>query len=442
VSESSAQTTASQPPPGSHRAPVSTTGAPAITAAIPTTVGESVRSYRYRVRSGELGSLPAVLGIVLLIVIFGVLKPDLLHASSIGSLLQESAAPITLAMGLVFVLLLGEIDLSAGVVGAAASAFGVLWTARHGLPWYIAVIAAVVFGTAAGTLLGWLRARLGIPSFVVTLAAFISFQGIQIFLAGNSGGLSTQNQPVLVNLIYGNLSRVDGWIALVVFVAGFAVVKFYQREDRKKQGLAVESSTMFGIRIAAIAVGGAVFVYLCNLNELAPWQQARGLYQGGLPWLVPIIAVLGVILTFVLSKTRYGRHIYAVGGNTEAARRAGIPVRLIRTSVFSICSALAAISGLFAASQQNAATDNQGLGNTLLLGVAAAVVGGTSLAGGRGRVVDAILGGLALSILAFGMSDLLNSGNNTQYEDIITGVVLLIAAGVDATSRHAGRASS
>jgi D-xylose transport system permease protein len=185
-----------------------------------------------------------------------------------------------------------------------------------------------------------------------------------------------------------------------------------------------------------------VFVYLCNLNELAPWQIARGLYQGGVPWLVPIIVILGVILTFVLSKTRYGRHIYAVGGNTEAARRAGIPVRLVRTSVFSICSALAAVSGLFAASQQNAATDNQGQGNVLLLGVAAAVVGGTSLAGGRGRVVDAILGGLALSILAFGMSDLLNSGNNTQYEDIITGVVLLIAAGVDATSRHAGRASS
>jgi D-xylose transport system permease protein len=441
VSESPAPTAAS-PAPGSHRAPVSSTDAAAVTAAIPTTVAESIQAYRHRVRSGELGSLPAILGIVLLIIIFGSLKPDLLHASSIGSLLQESAAPITLAMGLVFVLLLGEIDLSAGVVGAAASAFGVLWTAHHGMPWYIAILAAVAFGTAAGTLLGWLRARLGIPSFVVTLAAFISFQGIQIFLTGNAGGLSTQNQAVLVNLIYGTLSRTDGWIGLAVFVIGFGLVRYYQRESRRKQDLAVESMSMYIIRLAAIAVGGAVFVYLCNLNELAPWQVARGLYQGGVPWLVPIIAVLAVVLTFVLSKTRYGRHIYAVGGNTEAARRAGIPVRVIRTSVFSICSALAAVSGLFAASQQNAATDNQGQGNILLLGVAAAVVGGTSLAGGRGRVVDAVLGGLALSILAFGMSDLLNSGNNTQYEDIITGVVLLIAAGVDATSRHAGRASS
>jgi D-xylose transport system permease protein len=441
VSEPPTQTAASQPP-SSHRTPVNSSGAPSVVVAIPTTLGESVRSYRYKVRNGDLGSLPAVLGIVLLIIIFGSLKPDLLHASSIGSLLQESAAPITLAMGLVFVLLLGEIDLSAGVVGAAASAFGVLWTARHGMPWYIAVIAAIAFGTVSGTLLGWLRARLGIPSFVVTLAAFISFQGIQIFLAGNSSGLSTQNVPVLVNLIYGTLSPTDGWIGLAIFVIGFALVRYFQLQDRKKQGLVVEGTSMFVARIVAIAVVGGVFVYLCNLNELAPWQVARGLYQGGVPWLVPIIAVLGIILTFVLSKTRYGRHIYAVGGNTEAARRAGIPVRLIRTSVFSICSALAAVSGLFAASQQNAATDNQGLGNTLLLGVAAAVVGGTSLAGGRGRVVDAILGGLALSILAFGMSDLLNSGNNTQYEDIITGVVLLIAAGVDATSRHAGRASS
>ena len=441
MSEPPIQTAANQPP-SSHRTPVNTSGAPTVVAAIPTTIGESIQSYRYKVRNGELGSLPAVLGIVLLIIIFGSLKPDLLHASSIGSLLQESAAPITLAMGLVFVLLLGEIDLSAGVVGAAASAFGVLWTAKHGMPWYIAVVAAVAFGTVSGTLLGWLRARLGIPSFVVTLAAFISFQGIQIFLAGNSSGLSTQNVPVLVNLIYGTLSPTDGWIGLAVFVIGFGLVRYFQLQDRKKQGLIVEGMSMFTVRIVLIAVAGAVFVYLCNLNELAPWQIARGLYQGGVPWLVPIIAVLGIILTFVLSKTRYGRHIYAVGGNTEAARRAGIPVRLIRTSVFSICSALAAVSGLFAASQQNAATDNQGLGNTLLLGVAAAVVGGTSLAGGRGRVVDAILGGLALSILAFGMSDLLNSGNNTQYEDIITGVVLLIAAGVDATSRHAGRASS
>jgi D-xylose transport system permease protein len=441
MSESSAKTSPSEQL-GGHRAPSGSSGAPTVTATVPTSIGESLASYRGRVRSGELGSLPAVLGIVLLIVIFGVAKPELLHASSIGSLLQESAAPITLAMGLVFVLLLGEIDLSAGVVGAAASAFGVLWTAHHNMPWYICVVAAIAFGTVSGTLLGWLRARLGIPSFVVTLAAFISFQGIQIFITGNAGGLSTQNQAVLVNLIYGTLSPADGWIGLAVFVIGFALVKYFQRQDRVKQELAVEPMSLFGIRILAIAVAGGVFVYLCNLNELAPWQIARGLYQGGVPWLVPIIVILGVILTFVLSKTRYGRHIYAVGGNTEAARRAGIPVRLVRTSVFSICSALAAVSGLFAASQQNAATDNQGQGNVLLLGVAAAVVGGTSLAGGRGRVVDAILGGLALSILAFGMSDLLNSGNNTQYEDIITGVVLLIAAGVDATSRHAGRASS
>jgi D-xylose transport system permease protein len=183
-------------------------------------------------------------------------------------------------------------------------------------------------------------------------------------------------------------------------------------------------------------------VYFCNIDEALSWQQKEGIHIQGVPWPVPIIIVLLAILTFVLNKTRYGRHIYAVGGNDEAARRAGIPVRMVRTSVFIVCSGMAAFSGLFIASNLNGVNTQEGGGNTLLLAVAAAVIGGTSLAGGRGRVVDAVLGGLALGILQYGMSDLIKGGNAAAYEFIITGIVLLLAAAVDAVSRHAGRVTS
>ena len=435
-----------QPQPGSHRAPSAPppfVPPPGVTpdGGAPT-VADAVRSYAQRVRQGELGSLPAVLGIILLTVVFAIAEPSLFSVSGLSDVLQQSAAPITLAMGLVFVLLLGEIDLSAAVVGSTAAAFGVIWTVKHGTPWFVAIILAMLFGTVCGTALGWLRARLGIPSFVVTLAAYLSFQGVLDFIAGTSSGLDMGSNSVFFNLIGGRLSKVGGWIFLVLFVLGYALVKWFQRADRNRQKLPVEAASIYWLRVGSLTVFGAVFVYLCNANELSlAWQKREGLYLGGVPWAVPIIAVLGVILTFVLSKTRYGRHIYAVGGNTEAARRAGIPVRAVRTSVFAICSCMAAISGLFLGSQVGAVNATSSLGNTLLLGVAAAVIGGTSLAGGRGRVMDAVLGGIALTILIFGMSDLLKNNDNAQWEDIVTGAVLLIAAGVDATSRHAGRAS-
>jgi D-xylose transport system permease protein len=418
------------------------TSAPPVGAAMPGSIGEAWNNYRGKIRNGDLGSLPAVFGIVLLVAIFGIAEPSLIGASSLQSVLEFAAPAVVLAMGLVFVLLLGEIDLSAGVVGSTAACFGVYWTYYHGWSWWEAILAAMVFGTACGVVLGWLRARLGIPSFVVTLAAFISFQGVQIFLADTkAGGLLENRQPILGELISGRLSKLGSWVFLAVLVIIYVAVKYAQRADRVRQGLSVEAPILLILRIAGLIVLGGLFTWACNLNTLASWQAAKGLYSGGEPWSVPIIAFLVIAFTFMLSKTRYGRHIYAVGGNNEAARRAGIPVVLIRTSVFVICSGLAAVSGLLLAAQENQATDSQGLGNTLLLGVAAAVIGGTSLMGGRGRVVDAVLGGVALTILSFGMSDLISGASNGQWEDIITGIVLLIAAWVDAASRHAGRQS-
>ncbi len=416
--------------------------APTVTAAVPRTLGETFNNYRSRVRSGEIGSLPAVIGIVLLIVIFSIAQPGFLTLSSFVSILQESAPTITLAMGLVFVLLLGEIDLSAGVVGSTAAAFGAILSVKHGIAWPIAILGAAAFGAIAGTLLGTLRARIGIPSFVVTLAAFISFQGAQILVIGSSSGQVSITDKTLLLLDNGRISPVLGWVYLVIAVVGYAAVKFVQVASRRRQGLANEPTSVLALRIAALAIGGAIFVYFCNVDEALDWQKREGIHIRGVPWVAPIIAVMLVILTFALSKTRYGRHVYAVGGNDEAARRAGIPVRLIRTSVFVICSTMAGFSGLFLASQLNGVNTQEGGGNVLLLAVAAAVIGGTSLMGGRGRVVDAVLGGLALAILQYGMSDLIKGGNASAYQFIITGIVLLLAAAVDALSRHAGRTTS
>ncbi|MGH6655354.1 MAG: sugar ABC transporter permease [Actinocrinis sp.] len=416
--------------------------APVVTAAMPRTIGESFSNWRARVSTGEIGSLPAVIGIVVLVVIFSIAQPGFWSLSSFVSILQESAATIVLAMGLVFVLLLGEIDLSAGVVGSTAACFGAILSVKHNMPWPIAVIAAAAFGAVSGLLLGWLRSRIGIPSFVVTLAAFISFQGAQILVIGSSSGQVSISDKVIIALDNSRLSPVLGWVYLVIGIALYTVVKMIQLGSRRRQGLATEPTILLVLRIGAMIIGGALFVYACNIDQALDWQQRAGIHIRGVPWVAPIIVVLLVILTFVLGKTRYGRHIYAVGGSDEAARRAGIPVRLIRTSVFVICSTLAGLSGLFLASQLNGVNTQEGSGNTLLLAVAAAVVGGTSLAGGRGRVIDAVLGGLALTVLAYGMSNLIKGGNASAYQFIITGIVLLLAAAVDALSRHAGRAGA
>jgi len=416
--------------------------APVVTAAVPNSIGDSFNNYRARLRSGEIGSVPAVIGIVLLVIIFTTAQSTFWSVSSFVSILQESAPTITLAMGLVFVLLLGEIDLSAGVVGSTAAAFGALLSVKHNIAWPLAVIGSAAFGAVSGALLGWLRARIGIPSFVVTLAAFISFQGAQILVIGGSSGQVSISDKTLILLDNGRLSPALGWVYLVIGVALYAAIRLTQVASRRKQGLAVEPTSLQLLRIAALAAGGAVFVYFCNIDEALSWQQRQGIHIRGVPWPVPIIAVFLAILSFLLNKTRYGRHVYAVGGNDEAARRAGIPVRLIRTSVFVICSTMAAFSGLFLASQLNGVNTQEGGGNVLLLAVAAAVIGGTSLAGGRGRVVDAVLGGLALQILQYGMSDLIKGGNASAYQYIITGIVLLLAAAVDALSRHAGRVTS
>ncbi|NUT33792.1 MAG: ABC transporter permease [Hamadaea sp.] len=395
------------------------------------------RTYGRKLRGGDLGALPAVAGLIVLCALFTALNPRFLTPINIANLFTQ-AAPITvIAMGLVFVLLLGEIDLSAGFTSGVCAAVLAILLTNEGWPWYAAVGAAIATGVAIGLLLGFLVSKVGIPSFVVTLAAFLTFQGIVLRLLKEGTNISIRdNQTVVIALENEYLSPLLGWVFVAVAVGGLAAVQIFTKLKRTRRGLASDPWEIVALRIGSLAVllGAAVAV----LNQ----ERSRNpLIFGslkGLPIIVPIIAILLVFWTIVLRRTRFGRHIYAVGGNVEAARRAGISVDRIRISAFVICSGMAAIGGIVAASQARSVDPNTGGSTVLLYAVGAAVIGGTSLFGGRGRVLDAVLGSLVVAVIVNGLGLL---GLSSWVKYVFTGSVLLLAAGVDALFRRRAAAS-
>jgi len=294
---------------------------------------------------------------------------------------------------------------------------------------------AVVTGTLIGFLLGFLVAKIGIPSFVVTLAAFLAFQGVALLLLEEGKNVSVR-EPIIVAVANRNIYPWLGWALGGFGVLAFATVQFLSVANRRAKGVTAErwQITLTKVVGLAVIVGATVFV----LNE----ERSANTFVSslkGVPIAVPIVVVLLVLWTFVLRRTAYGRHLYAVGGNREAARRAGINVDRIRISAFVICSTMAAIGGIIAASRANSVDPNTGGSNVLLYAVGAAVIGGTSLFGGKGRVIDAVIGGLVVAVIENGMS-LMGYGAGVKY--VVTGIVLLLAAGVDALSRkrtEAGR---
>jgi D-xylose transport system permease protein len=398
----------------------------------PETFGEHFRGYVGKVRGGDMGALPAVLGIVVLSVIFGVANSDFLTKGNFANLLTQGAPIMVIAMGLVFVLLLGEIDLAAGYTsGVAAALMATLLADGH--PLWLTLVASIGSGVAIGLLQGTLVAKVGIPSFVVTLAGFLAWQGVVLWIVGE-GGTIVINNSVIDAIEGGNMSPLAGWVMLVVLVAGYAAVTVSRVARRRRLHFAAEPMSVVVLRIIALAVLGSFTVFILNEN--------RSLFAGnvlrGVPWVVPIVVVLLIAGTFLLGRTTYGRHVYATGGNTEAARRAGIRVDAIRVSVFILCSSFAAVGGIIAASRLQSVDPEAGGGNTLLFAVGAAVIGGTSLFGGRGKIRDAVLGGAVIAIIANGMSLL---GWSSAVQFVATGIVLLIAAGVDALSRRTASAS-
>lgn len=411
------------------------------------------RSYRQRVRGGEMGSLPAVAGLVVLVILFSVVQPTFHGRYNIGNMITEGAGPMFIAIGLVFVLLLGEIDLSAGFAGGVCAFLMARLTAGYGMPWPISIGAGLVTGVVIGLLIGWLRAKVRIPSFVVTLAFFLAFQGVALIISGWAKGPTGQipiTDRVVYNLANGTMAVWAGWLLGAVCVALYAYVKFSAAWGRRRQGLAGEPNAVLVVKVVAMAALTFAFVFLLSgnrsLNTGSSIQNVNGKLVRvaapaleGLPWVVLLLVFLFVVLTFLLTRTRYGRHIYAVGGNEEAARRAGINVDWVRMSVFIICSFMAAVGGIAIASNVGGVAVNNYGGNTLLLAVGAAVIGGTSLFGGKGRVLDAIIGGAVVEVIQNGMADLIQSsstsiGSGVQY--MVTGLVLLLAAAVDALSRR------
>ena len=399
-------------------------------------LGAYLRGYLARVRGGELGSIPALIGLIVITVVFAVVHQGFLSAYNIEALVIQAAPIIAMAMGLIFVLLLGEIDLSAGTTGGLCSAITAVLMLRHGTSWWLALVAGLVAGLVIGFGMGWLRARVGIPSFVITLATFLAFQGVTLILIGGQGSVILPNNTPLIKLENSFVPLWLGWTLLALFIVGYAAIKVNDALGRRRAGLSHAPFTVLAAKVVVLAVLGAAFTYEMGINRNLSTNAFFSNKAQGMPWVVVLLVILYAVWHFVLSRTRYGRHVYAVGGNQEASRRAGIVVSRVRISVFVICSGMAAVSGLIAASLLQSVQSNAGAGNTLLLAVGAAVIGGTSLFGGHGRIIDAVLGGLVVAVITNGMSDLIQGANSAGYEWVVTGAVLLLAAGFDAVVRR------
>jgi D-xylose transport system permease protein len=410
-----------------------TTTAGGVTVIKPT-VASHLHDYWGRVRGGDLGSLPAVLGLIVLSLIFGVARDTFFSPLNFANLFTQSAQVVFIAMGLIFVLLLGEIDLSAGFASGVCGAVMAILLTNHGLAWYVAIPAALLTGILIGLILGLLIAKVGIPSFVVTLAAFLGFQGLLLVLLGGGINISIRDEFVIA-LNNDNIPVVWSWILAIAVVAGYALVQFSRVRGRAARNLVTDPIGIVLLRITGLAV--LVLATTAVLTQERAVNPAINSLKG-VPIVVPIIAAFLIFWTFILGRTTYGRHVYAVGGNTEAARRAGIPVDRIRISVFTIGSFMAAIGGIMAVSRASSVDPNTGGSNILLYSVGAAVIGGTSLFGGKGKVINAVIGGAVIAVIDNGMGLM---GFSSGQKFIFTGLILLVAASVDALARRRAAAT-
>ena len=405
-------------------------------------IRDQFTAYFRGIRQGEMGALPAIGGFVVLVILFTILNQDgarqtFLTPLNFANLLTQAATLMMLAMALVFVILLGEIDLSAGVTsGVGASIFIVLVHNFH-VNWIAALFAALITGFAIGSFIGVFVAKVGIPSFVVTLGLFLGFQGLQLIIIGTGGAYRIGNEvPEVSAIMNKNLPIWLGWAFLAVALALAIGISLWDRARRSRAGVANRPVALMVLRLGAIALAGVAFVAMLSLDR-AP---SRGSLNGvaiettaieGVPIVVPIAVAILWAGTFILDRTRFGRHLYAVGGNPEAARRAGIKVAWIRIIAFMTCSTLAVVSGIFDASRIGVVTAATG-SQIVLSGVAAAVVGGVSLFGGRGRLTHAAIGALVIAVIANGLG-LLGLPAGVNY--LVTGGVLILAAAFDAVSR-------
>lgn len=388
---------------------------------------EQFTAYLSRLKNGEMGALPAVAALLVLTALFSYLSPFFFTKLNFANLFVQAAQLTTLAVALVFVILLAEIDLSAGV--AAGVAMDIFYLATFaGINWIPALGMALAFGALVGFVLGIFVAKIGVPSFVITLAFYLGLQGVALILLGD-GGLFRVDVPEVKSIMNENLPILGGWLLLLVVLGITLGMGLYDRARRSRKGLVNKPLSLLLIKVGFMGVIGAAVVYVLNLDRSA---SVKPIY--GVPIVVPIVLAIIFIGTFVLDRTTFGRHLYAVGGNPEAARRAGIKVSRIRITAFMITSVLAVIAGLFHVSRIGVV--EAAAGRTIVLsGVAAAVVGGVSLFGGRGRLAHAALGALVIAIIDNGLGLL---GLSAGISFVVTGSVLALAATIDAVSRKRG----
>jgi simple sugar transport system permease protein/D-xylose transport system permease protein len=379
-----------------------------------------------RIRGGDLGSLPVIVGLVLICGIFQVLNPTFLSSTNLVNLTMQCAAVGTLAIGIVLVLLLGEIDLSVGAVSGLSSAILAVGYVQLGLPLPLVILGSLVTGALIGLLFGVLRTRFGVPSFVITLAGLLGFLGLQLFVLGKTGSINIPFDSLLVQ--FGQQWFLPAWLSyslVALSAASYFVGEFTRARRRTDAGLTSTPVATIVARTAAMLVVLEAAAWYLNLTR-------------GVGAMFALFLLLVVVVHMFLTRTAWGRSVFAVGGNVEAARRAGIRVDRVYISVFVLCSTFAALGGLFAAARLAAANQGSGGADTNLTAIAAAVIGGTSLFGGRGSAFSAVLGILVIMSITSGLT-LLNLDSSVRY--MITGLVLLLAVIIDSLSRRSRAAS-
>jgi D-xylose transport system permease protein len=398
-------------------------------------LGQYLRAWGQRVRGGDSGVLPVLLGIIVVAVAFQIANGKFLSPQNLVNLFEQSTIYMLLAMAEIFALLLGEIDLSVGLVmglGAVLVAEEVQ-PAGLGWPWWLAIIVALLICSAVGLIQGTLVARLKMPSFIVTLGGLLVLEGVAIIVLGGSlvgiGNSRFGNEVAVYNIFYGRFDPVVSWILLAVVggVAGTAV--WFADARRRHSGLVAPPASLTALKIIVGAAAGIVVVAVCNVNR------AHFGTIVGLPYIIPIVLVVLVASTILLQRTRFGRYVYAIGGNPEAARRAGINLPTIRTWGFVLAALTAGIAGVFFASWQVSITTNviKDANSYVLLAVAAAVIGGTSLFGGRGKTIHGVLGGLIIGGIYNGLFLI---GVTSEWIDVVVALVLLAAGTIDVLSRR------
>jgi D-xylose transport system permease protein len=405
-------------------------------------LGQYLRASWLRVRGGDSGVLPVILAMAVVAVVFQIITPEhaFLRPSNLVYIFGLSTVYMILAIAETLVLLIAEIDLSVGAVALIGGviAFKLVQQPGAGWPWWAAIIAALVACGVFGALQGTLSARLKVPSFIVTLGGFLLFSGILVVVLGGADGSVNLNtgqvdQRVIYDLVQGNITPLASWILLVVVVGGIGATLWLRAASRRRQGLVAAPTSVTILRIVLLALVGVGVVLVCNVNRGTTLRTVQGL-----PWVIPIVIVVAAVWTLVLERTRFGRYLYAIGGNPEAARRAGVSLAGMRTWAFAMCSATAGLGGILLGAffYGEYSTNTADPGQLVLYTVAAAVIGGVSLFGGRGKALHGVLGGLLIGGIAYGVS-LLNLGSlSTPLQYILPGAVLLAAVLIDVLSRR------